>query len=80
MLERPIWSENLFLLIWIEIELLLLNCSTIEALWFINSFLGVKNLDNSGDDFVEVTSFFSLNLIWNQGIAFGLFSLDQGLY
>ena len=46
----------------------------------ITKILVVKNLDTSGNDFIEVTSFFSLNLIWNQGIAFGLFSLDQGLY
>ena len=46
----------------------------------ITKILVVKNLDTSVNDFIEVTSFFSLNLIWNQGIAFGLFSLDQGLY
>ena len=46
----------------------------------ITKILVVKNLDTSGNDFIEVTSFFSLNLIWNQGIAFGLFSLDQGLH
>ena len=46
----------------------------------ITKILVVKNLNTLGNDFIEVTSFFSLNLIWNQGIAFGLFSLDQGLY
>ena len=46
----------------------------------VTKILIVKNFDISGNDFIEVTSFFSLNLIWNKGIAFGLFSLNQGLY
>ncbi len=29
---------------------------------------------------IEVSSFLNLNLIWNEGIAFGLFSFDQKIY
>ena len=29
---------------------------------------------------VSITSFLNLNLIWNEGIAFGLFSFDEKLY
>ena len=29
---------------------------------------------------ISVTSFLNFNLIWNEGIAFGLFSFDQKLY
>ena len=39
---------------------------------------------NSGKKFdevnVEITSFLNFNLIWNDGIAFGLFSFDQKTY
>ena len=29
---------------------------------------------------ISVTSFLNFNLIWNEGIAFGLFSFDEKLY
>ena len=29
---------------------------------------------------ISVTSFLNFNLIWNEGIAFGLFSFDDKLY
>ena len=29
---------------------------------------------------INVTSFLNFNLIWNEGIAFGLFSFDEKLY
>ena len=39
---------------------------------------------NNGKKFdevnVEITSFLNFNLIWNDGIAFGLFSFDQKTY
>ena len=39
---------------------------------------------NNGKKFdevnVEITSFLNFNLIWNEGIAFGLFSFDQKTY
>ena len=41
----------------------------------------ILKYSNSFDNFnLELTSFLSFNLIWNSGIAFGLFSLDQGTY
>ena len=29
---------------------------------------------------ISITSFLNFNLIWNEGIAFGLFSFDEKLY
>ena len=29
---------------------------------------------------IKITSFLNFNLIWNKGIAFGLFSFDQNIY
>ncbi len=37
----------------------------------------VKKFDKMN---IEVTSFLNFNLIWNDGIAFGLFSFDQKTY
>jgi signal peptidase II len=33
-----------------------------------------------GEYYLRVNSFLNLNLIWNEGIAFGLFSFDQNIY
>ena len=33
-----------------------------------------------GELSVSVTSFLNFNLIWNKGVAFGFFSLEQDLY
>ena len=33
-----------------------------------------------GEVTIEVTNFLNFNLIWNDGIAFGLFSFDQKIY
>jgi len=33
-----------------------------------------------GEVTIEVTTFLNFNLIWNDGIAFGLFSFDQKIY
>ena len=33
-----------------------------------------------GEVAIEVTTFLNFNLIWNDGIAFGLFSFDQKIY
>jgi len=35
---------------------------------------------NSAEKNIEVNSFFNLNLIWNDGIAFGLFSFNEKIY
>ena len=40
----------------------------------------INLLENSTNDYIFITNFLSLNLIWNEGIAFGLFSFDQKIY
>ena len=41
----------------------------------------VLNLpDSSGEVNIYLTSFLSINLIWNEGIAFGLLSFDNNIY
>jgi signal peptidase II len=41
----------------------------------------ITNFTQNNDQFfIEVTSFLNLNLIWNKGIAFGLFSFDEKNY
>ena len=46
----------------------------------ISKILAINFLDTFGDYGFRVTSFLNFNLIWNEGIAFGLFSFDQKLY
>ena len=36
--------------------------------------------DEFGEIDISLTSFLNINLIWNEGIAFGLFSFDQKIY
>ena len=36
--------------------------------------------DPSGELNISVTTFLNFNLIWNEGIAFGLFSFDEKIY
>ena len=40
----------------------------------------INLLENSDKTNIPITNFLSFNLIWNEGIAFGLFSFDQKLY
>ena len=40
----------------------------------------INKLANFDEDEYEITSFLSLNLIWNDGIAFGLLSLEDRFY
>ena len=41
----------------------------------------ILELSNSDDSFnIPITSFFNLNLVWNSGIAFGLFSFNEQFY
>ena len=40
----------------------------------------INLLENSDNGHIQVTNFLSFNLIWNEGIAFGLFSFDEKLY
>ena len=43
--------------------------------FLVIKFAGINNQLN-----INVTQFFDINLIWNEGIAFGLFSFDQNIY
>ncbi len=40
----------------------------------------INNANDFGEKNIPLTSFLDLNLIWNEGIAFGLFSFDQKIY
>tara|TARA_B100001113_G_scaffold326568_1_gene299564 strand:- start:154 stop:624 length:471 start_codon:yes stop_codon:yes gene_type:complete len=40
----------------------------------------IKSFEISGVESTSVTNFLSFSLIWNEGIAFGLFSFDQKIY
>ena len=40
----------------------------------------INFLENSDNGHIQITNFLSFNLIWNEGIAFGLFSFDQEIY
>ncbi len=40
----------------------------------------INFLENSDNGHIQITNFLSFNLIWNEGIAFGLFSFNQKLY
>jgi signal peptidase II len=46
----------------------------------ISKLLVIKFAETYGEMNVNVASFLNLNLIWNEGIAFGLFSFDQKFY
>lgn len=36
--------------------------------------------DKTGDIYLRINSFLNLNLIWNEGIAFGIFSFEEKYY
>jgi len=46
----------------------------------LTKFLVVIYSNPSGELIIPVTSFLKLNLIWNNGIAFGLLSFQEGFY
>ena len=46
----------------------------------VSKFLIIQSSSSYGEMNINVTSFLNLNLIWNDGIAFGLFSFDQNLH
>ncbi len=61
----------------------LLNFSIIIFIFLIDraSKLLIISSPETYEQFgVSVTSFLNFNLIWNEGIAFGLFSFDEKLY
>ena len=55
------------------VVLLLFSLDRISKLYVINLF------KNNNLEFIELTNFFNIYLIWNNGIAFGLFSLDSSI-
>ena len=46
----------------------------------ISKLVIISKLSSSGILEYEINSFLSFNLIWNDGIAFGLFSFDEQFY
>ena len=46
----------------------------------LTKYLIVIYSNSSGELIIPITSFLKLNLIWNNGIAFGLLSFQQDLY
>ena len=66
MLKKNIWN-----FIFIFSIFLIDRVSKIAIIEFSKKF---------GDININVTPFLNLNLIWNDGIAFGLFSFDQKIY
>ena len=46
----------------------------------VTKILMIHSAEILGKTTITVTSFLNLNLIWNNGIAFGLFSFDQKIY
>ncbi len=61
-----------------------LNIFYIIAIIFILDRLSkyfILELSNSAEKFnIPITSFLNFNLIWNSGIAFGLFSFNENFY
>tara|TARA_Y100000591_G_scaffold330792_1_gene362811 strand:+ start:2515 stop:2994 length:480 start_codon:yes stop_codon:yes gene_type:complete len=60
-----------------------LNFFFIISIFFIDritKFLMIYASEELGITSVNLTSFLNLNLIWNNGIAFGLFSFDEKIY
>ena len=55
------------------VVLLLFSLDRISKLYIINLF------ENNNLELIELTNFFNVYLIWNNGIAFGLFSLDSSI-
>ena len=61
-------KKNIFYFFFISFIFIL---DRISKLWIISIF----NLENSLE--IKISSFINLNLIWNKGIAFGLFSYGE---
>jgi len=61
----------------------LLNFSIIFLIFIfdrISKLFIINSAETFGEYGVSVTSFLNLTLIWNEGIAFGLFSFDEKIY
>ncbi len=64
----------------INFKKIIINCLIIVVIFAIDRIskvyiLKIAEVENSVD--IYLASFLNLNLIWNKGIAFGLFSYDQ---
>ena len=46
----------------------------------LTKFFFINMEKKFGEVTIEATTFLNFNLIWNDGIAFGLFSFDQKIY
>lgn len=64
-------KKNIFYFSFILLLFLLDRISKIYAIKFLGTIENQK---------IIVSEFLSLNLIWNRGIGFGLFSLDEKIY
>ena len=61
----------------------LVNFSFVVSIFLIDRFSKLVMINSSttdGSSNVSINDFLSLNLVWNDGIAFGLFSFDQKIY
>ena len=62
---------------------LLISFLIISLIFFvdrISKLLVINSAETFEESAISVTSFLNLTLIWNEGIAFGLFSFDEKLY
>ena len=66
MIKKNFW--NFFLIV------VFFSIDRLSKIAIINSF------EKHGNNDIFLTEFLSLSLIWNDGIAFGLFSFDQKVY
>ena len=61
----------------------LVNFSIVVSIFLIDRFSKLVMINSSttdGSSNVSINDFLSFNLVWNDGIAFGLFSFDQKIY
>ena len=61
----------------------ILNFLFILIIFFVDrvsKILIIKSSHINGNTNLEITKFLNLHLIWNEGIAFGLFSFEQKIY
>ena len=66
-------EKNTKIIIYIALVLLVLALDRISKTIILNI------LEDDGKVDIYINSFFSLFLVWNKGIGFGLFSFDSGL-
>jgi len=67
-MDNNMLKKNIF---YFFLVLLIFILDRISKLWIISTFNSENNLE------IKISSFINLNLIWNKGIAFGLFSYGE---